>query len=205
MTIEKEKIAVFDFDGTITYCDSLMPFCWFLSGTAKWIGNMILSLPLFFGFLMGRYSRQEVKEGVLARFLKGMTIDEVRNQGKAFAESALLKLEKPDAMHRLKWHQSQKHRCILISASLDIYLQPWAKNAGFSDIITSSLDIGPDGEISGKLLGANCRGPEKTRRLSALIGPLQNYIIYAYGDSEGDKELLAASDFPYYKKMPLED
>lgn len=201
---KKEVIAAFDFDGTITYCDTLMPFLLHLSGSLKWLGKMILLSPLFIGFLLRLYSRQEVKEKVLTCFIKGMHIDQLQDAGHAFALGWLQQLVRPEALKRLHWHQKQGHRCILISASLDIYLSPWADQAGFHDLICSSLEEDSSGIVTGKLFGENCRGPEKTRRLSDLLGPLNQYVIYAYGDSKGDKELLAAADFAYYRKMPVE-
>jgi phosphatidylglycerophosphatase C len=43
------------------------------------------------------------------------------------------------------------------------------------------------------MLGGNCRGPEKVARLEAwLAGRAPR--IYAYGNSSGDRELLARAD-----------
>jgi phosphatidylglycerophosphatase C len=39
------------------------------------------------------------------------------------------------------------------------------------------------------------------RRLETLLGPRDGYTLYAYGDSRGDKALLSAADFPFYKKF----
>jgi phosphoserine phosphatase len=53
--------------------------------------------------------------------------------------------------------------------------------------------------FDGKLLGNNCRGAEKLARLEALIGGDDGHTIYAYGDSAGDREMLRAADFPFYR------
>ena len=102
-------------------------------------------------------------------------------------------------MQRLQWHKKQGHRCILVSASLEIYLRPWATKLGFSYILGSRLEQIDNNRTSGKLLGENCFGPEKMRRIESLLGPRDGYTLYAYGDSRGDKELLSAADFPFYK------
>jgi phosphoserine phosphatase len=54
------------------------------------------------------------------------------------------------------------------------------------------------GLLTGRLLGANCRGPEKARRVRAWISDagLEGAVLWAYGDSPGDAELLAAADRP---------
>ena len=87
--------------------------------------------------------------------------------------------------------------CVLISASIDAYLDPWSKLAGFDHVICSRLETTPAGNVTGRLVGLNCWGPEKVRRLEELFGPLKKYTLYAYGDSRGDKELLAGADYPF--------
>ena len=88
-----------------------------------------------------------------------------------------------------------------ISASLALYVQPWALKAGFDDVIATHLETLEDGRISGKLAGKNCFGIEKIRRLEALLGPRNGYTLYAYGDSRGDRELLSSADYAYYRKF----
>ena len=104
-------------------------------------------------------------------------------------------------MQRLAWHRQQGHRCVVISASLELYLRPWASTVGFDEVLGSRLEVLDNGRTSGKLLGENCFGPEKMRRLEALLGPREGYTLYAYGDSRGDKELLSAADYAFYKSF----
>ena len=64
---------------------------------------------------------------------------------------------KPQAMKKLQWHQDRGHRCILISASLDLFLVPWATREGFNDLICSRVEVDEKGHVtevtSYKLLG----------------------------------------------------
>lgn len=161
----------------------------------------MLELPQLTGFPLGITSRQAVKEGLIRRFLGGMPKEEASQLGTTFANTLLNQLVKPEGLQRIKWHLQLGHRCILISAGLDLYLQPWGTQAGFQDIITSSCEFDNDGRITGRLAQANCWGTEKTRRLTALLGPKKGYVLYAYGNSRGDKELLDMADFPFYRKF----
>lgn len=196
------QVAAFDFDGTMTYRDSLLPFLCYSNGTAVTSCQLTLEIPHFTGFMLGLTSRQTVKERILTRCLAGQPLEQVQNLGKAFAKEKLDKLIKPEALARLLWHLSFGHRCILISANLDVYLEPWAKNAGFDDIICSQCEVSPQGTLTGRLQGANCWGPEKLRRLNELLGPREGYTLYAYGDSRGDQELLSIADYAYYCTIP---
>ena len=60
-----------------------------------------------------------------------MKLDMLKKYGQKFAFEILPTLERTDGMNRLCWHKEQGDVCILVSASLDVYLEPWARNAGF--------------------------------------------------------------------------
>lgn len=199
--IEKPTIAAFDFDGTISYHDTLLPFLLDINGIFKTYFYLFLELPFLLGFIFKITSRTKVKEKVLTRFFKGIKIEELNELGIKFAKTKLPHLVRPEALERIKWHKEQNHICVLISASLDVYLKPWAESIGFNDILTSSLDIDSEEYITGKLKGLNCWGNEKVRRLQNLYGSKENYTLYAYGDSLGDQELLKYADYPFYKKL----
>ena len=60
-----------------------------------------------------------------------------------------------------------------------------------------------DGELFGDGLdGANCRASEKVRRLDAWMDAvgLRDATVWAYGDSVGDREMLARADHPLLVK-----
>lgn len=201
--VQKQIVAAFDFDGTITTRDSLLPFLFYIAGFWTSLKHLLLLSPYFLGFLINITSRQQVKEKVLTKFFGGMPINWIRQLGILFSKSNELdKIVLPSAKQRLAWHLQQGHRCILVSASIDVYLDPWRKKAGFHDLISSRLQVNAEGVFTGHLEGLNCWGPEKKRRLEELLGSRENYVLHAYGDGRGDKELLEMADFAYYRNMP---
>lgn len=195
-------VAAFDFDGTVTYRDTLLPFLIEVKGLFSTFLNLAKELPALAGFVLGIVPRQRAKEAILSRFFKGKAIGEVFALGKIYAQGTLKTKIRPEALQRIHWHLKQGHRCVLISASLDIYLNQWAHDIGIHDTITSHLDVDSSGVVTGRLLGDNCWGPEKLRRMEELLGPRRGYLLYAYGDSRGDKEMLENADYPYFKQMP---
>lgn len=198
---ERPIVAAFDFDGTISYHDTLFHFFLYCVGTLKAFWYFFLKLPVLVSYVFGRSTRQETKESILKKFFEGLPIHQVRQLGAAFAKDILPKHMRPEALKRIQWHLDQGHQCILVSASIDVYLEPWAKMVGFDHTLTSQLAFDTEGKVTGNLIGLNCRRQEKVRRLKELLGPLEGYCIYAYGDSKGDKELLEAADYPFYRKM----
>lgn len=198
--MSKRIIAAFDFDGTLTKRDTLLPFIRHAVGGRILWRKLLPLAPKMVAFLRRKQSRQQTKESILTHFFRGLPAEQFHSLGQTFAHSpALAKLLLPQAMKRLQWHKKQKHECILISAAIDTYLEPWHKKAGFTHLICSHPEINPHKVITGRLAGLNCWGPEKVRRLLEYAGPKEDFILYAYGDSRGDHELLQLADFPFYK------
>ena len=191
------SIVAFDFDHTLIDRDSLLPFLYYHSGIVKASFNLFLLTPAFVQFLLGISSRQTTKEKILTKFFKGIPLDKLQGIGEKYAEEELDRYIKPEALEKVKWHKEQGHRCIIVSASLDFYLAPWAQRHGFETALSSVLATN-EGIVTGLLKGKNCWGPEKVKSLLHYLGPKENFLLYAYGDSQGDKELLALADYPFY-------
>lgn len=199
--VEKLIVAAFDFDGTLTRQDTMFPFLLFVVGWSAFIRHNIKLIPTLIGYKLGIVRNDIAKERVFICFLSGMSVVELRHKAEQFAVKNLPALLRTEAMQRLAWHMQQGHRCVVISASLELYVQPWAINAGFNDVIATQLETLQGERISGKLFGSNCFGIEKVKRLESLLGSRENYTLYAYGDSRGDKELLSFADYPCYRKF----
>ncbi len=197
----KPVVAAFDFDGTLTRRDSLFPFLLHIAGPVKLLNKIIMLSPVLAAYAVGLLRNDSAKEKVLRSFLAGMEMDVLQQHAVQFAANKLPALQRTVAMQRFHWHKQQGHRCVVISASLELYLRPWALNAGFDDILGTRLALLDNTHTSGRLQGENCYGAEKMRRLETLLGPRDGYTLYAYGDSRGDKALLSAADFPFYKKF----
>lgn len=194
-------VAAFDFDGTLTYHDTLLPFLVYTHGFWKAVTTLARLSPWLVQDAFKGASRQPMKERVLGEFYGGKTTSEMRDLGVEFAKHHLTKHLRPEAMERFQWHRQQGHLCVLVSASVDTYLIPWAQIVGFDKVATSLLEIDERNRITGKLVGKNCWGPEKVRRLQELVGPKEGYVLYAYGDTRGDRELLEYADHSFYRRM----
>lgn len=192
-------VAVFDFDGTITYRDTLIPFMIFTRGWFRFIWAVISNLSVILLYLMGKVSRQTTKETFIAALFGGIPMMQMNEWGTQYAESQIEAKIRPKTLERLRWHQTQGHRCILVSANLDIYLVPWGKLMKFEKVICSRVASDPKGNVSGRLIGDNCWGPEKKNQIEKYLGPRNGYLLYSYGDSQGDKEMLAMADYPFWK------
>lgn len=199
MDQEKFVVAAFDFDGTITYRDSFIPFLLYAVGSLKFFKGLWQVAPRYLAFICGRITNQEAKEDFIRVYLGGLSKGQLESLGEAFAKEVLPKMIRPEMAERIRWHNSQGHTTVLISASLDVYLEPWAKKMGFAAVLSSRLFWDKSALVTGCLDGNNCYGAEKAARLTAWLGTKKADFLYAYGDSRGDHELLALADEGYLK------
>ena len=195
---ERIIVAAFDVDGTLTTRDCVVPFLVRLAGWRKVISASLRHPALLVATSLGRGDRDRLKEVVVGRLVRGrsrLALDEV---GRSFARQHASTWLRADTLDRLRWHRDNGHHIVLVSASLRWYLEPLADEAlgGVHAVLCTDVEVTHDGTCTDRLAGGNCRGAEKSRRLQDWIGN-RSATIYAYGDSAGDRELLAMADHPH--------
>lgn len=198
-------VAAFDFDGTLAYGDSLIPFLIRLRGRRRVAAALARYGPWIAWAVSGRGSRNAVKMAFVASLLRGVPESAVVAAGSAFADELLRRRLRPDMARRVAWHRDEGHELVMVSASLAVYLEPLGRTLGFHAVLATALEVGPSGVLTGGLLGANVRGPEKAARLTAWLGDdAKDVELWAYGDSSGDHELfaLAKSAFLVTRRGP---
>lgn len=195
----KKGLALFDFDGTITTHDTLFEIIKFQKGEFRfWTGMLVLS-PMLLLMKAGLIENARAKEITLQHFFKGLSIAEFAQKCNDFTLQALPKLMRPEALAKIKHHQQNNDRIIIVSASAVDWIEPWSKTKNI-ELLASRLEK-KDGRITGKLESLNCNGPEKVNRIKAHLNLDEYSPIYAYGDSSGDREMLQLADYPFLRKF----
>jgi phosphatidylglycerophosphatase C len=194
VTDERRRVAAFDFDGTLSRRDSLGPFLERVCGRGPLYRAMAVRAPMLAGIAVGIGDRDAEKERLVGKLLAGRTAASVRDAGQQYAR-ALIEGDalRPEMLEKVAWHRAEGHEIVIVSASLDVYLEPLAPLLGIDRVFCTQLGVGPDGRLDGRLEGGNVRGPEKVRRVEAWLDGAA-VELWAYGDSAGDRELLAAAD-----------
>jgi HAD superfamily hydrolase (TIGR01490 family) len=190
-------VAAFDFDGTLTRRDSLLPFLVFVRGLATTARAVVAESPRLGRVLLGRTSRDEAKEALLVRLLSGAEPQQLSESGRAFGERLVTRRLRPAMRRRLDWHRASGHRVVIVSASPALYLDEAGRRLGVDAVLATELELGADGRLTGRLAGRNCRGEEKAKRLRIWIDGSDHEPsgeLWAYGDSRGDAEMLALAD-----------
>ena len=185
----KNVIAFFDFDGTITRKDTLFEIIRFQKGAAALYAGMAVLSPLLVLFRLKMISNQRMKEIVLTFFFRNMPADEFQRKCTAFCRERLPALLRPKALNALAWHKAEGHIVYIVTASAENWVAPWSNSLGIP-CLGSQLAV-TGGRITGLLHGRNCNGDEKVCRIKEAVHLTTFHTIYAYGDSSGDKEMLA--------------
>ena len=83
------------------------------------------------------------------------------------------------------------------SASLDAYVIPWCEAVGVAAICTE-LEA-RDARLTGRYAGGECSGAAKVTRVRQRYDLGRYPIVYAYGDTDEDREMLAIAHEKYYR------
>ena len=197
LTTAKPTVAAFDVDGTLTTRDCVVPFLRRVRG----VGGLAGALAARSGRLVPalvRRDRDAVKAVATEAAFTDRPVAEVEALGTTFAAEVhhdWLRAEVVDRLHR---HRADGHTVVLVSASFGAYLRPLAALLGGAAVIATELEIDGNGICTGRLDGGNCRGAAKVLRLhewlSSTAGGRSDVELWAYGDSPGDRPLLADAD-----------
>lgn len=101
------------------------------------------------------------------------------------------------ALERIAWHKGRGDVVVVVSAALDVYLEPWCRALGV-DVICTRLEV-RDGRRTGRYLRGDCCGNEKARRIRERYTLSEFETVYAYGDTEEDRAMLAMADRQYFQ------
>lgn len=194
-------VAAFDLDGTLTEGGSVFHWLRFISSDAT-VARAALPLlvALTVGAIRSGHRADAAKERLFQSLLAGRDVADVTRASREFIVTHLREEGRPDVIARLRWHRDQGHDVVLVSASPQIYVDVLAEEFQIAGGLGTRLAVDDRGKLTGSYLGKNCRGTEKMRRLNEWISSREyadEPVIYAYGNSRGDRRLLAGATHPF--------
>ncbi|MBU3155046.1 HAD-IB family hydrolase [Clostridium estertheticum] len=202
----KEKLAIFDVDYTITKRETLVEFYIFmLKKNPKYIKYLPKSIfsSLFYVFKI--YDASKAKKTFI-RFIDGIEENDMKKIVKEFYEKRLSKILYKDAIDTIKKMKKQGYKIYLISASAEFYLSE-LYNIKEVDKVIGTRFIKENGLHRNQILGENCKGEEKVKRLKEVLlkenidVDFENSCMFS--DSLSDLPLFNLVGHPYlinYKK-----
>ena len=187
------NLALFDFDGTLTSKDSLGGFLKYSVSRSKYIINMIKFIPYFIMWQTKLMPNNITKEKLFDIFFKGIDEREFKKIARNYALNKLDLIVLKKRLATLQKHQQNGDRVIIVSASMKCWLEPWCKKHKL-ELIATELEF-VNSKFTSKFSTPNCHKDEKVNRIKQHLNIKDYEIIYAYGDSSGDTQMLALGDY----------
>ncbi|MEY3360330.1 MAG: hypothetical protein RL531_49 [Actinomycetota bacterium] len=193
---ERRGVAAFDFDGTITRRDTLGPFLAHFVGRRAMLRAAVPHAHRLGGAAIGRADRDTAKERYFVSLLAGRPAAHLEAAGAEYGARVLDRAPfNAEVVQRMAWHAEVGHEIVVISASLAVYVRPVAAALGAHATFATEVEV-VDGALTGRLVDGNVRAANKVARLTSWLRGA-DAEVWAYGDSAGDADLLAAADHPH--------
>ena len=181
-------IAVFDLDKTLTDRDCFVRFLLYVRSRGH---------RLDVGVALRRFglSRTSLKRSLCA-LLRGSDRETIDALARDFFEQRAKGWLRPSIVDSLNEHKAHGDRVIIVSASLSLYVSCFAS---FLETEFLATELESDGSVlTGRICGENVRGAEKVSKLDTFLSRAgfkrSEVFVTAYGDSAGDREMLAWAD-----------
>jgi phosphatidylglycerophosphatase C len=193
----KKRIAFFDFDGTITTKDTLLEIIKYQKGAMRFYLGFLLNTPFLIAYKLKLISNQLAKERILAHFFGGMAVSEFQKKCDEFSAEVLPSLIRKKALPEIEKLKAGGAEVVIVSASAENWIQHWC-NQHQLHLIGTKLQINQL-KITGAIDGLNCYGIEKVNRIQQQFSLTDYSEILCYGDTSGDRPMLALGAVRFYK------
>ena len=182
-----KKLYFFDFDGTLTYKDTMFLYLKFYN-SAKFNFQFLKHVPLFILLKLKLANAEKVKKSFISSILKGQSKTKIEEKSQQFFEKYYPEIIRENAIEFIQNIDREHTESYLVTASLDIWVKPFAEKFKMNLLATRAEF---KNEIfTGNFVGNNCNGGEKVHRIKEALQGKKFDKTIAFGDTSGDKEML---------------
>lgn len=179
-----------DLDGTLTKKDTYLPFLFCcIREFGLRIGPTALLPSLLLLYWIGVVTNAQLKEAFLKSVLGGVPLKQLRPVVEKYVAALVRKGLNGDLVWAIKDHLKRGDRVFLVTASFDLYVEHFAQSLSVPNVVCTRAEV-RDGIVTGRIVGENCHGLEKVRRLETLLDPTEWTVSILYTDHHSDLPLL---------------
>lgn len=187
------RLIAFDFDGTITTKDTFILFIRFTRGSRYLYWAILANSLYLLAYKLRLYPNWKAKQRLFSFCFQGVSLEQFNKWCSNFSVE-IERVVRPSMLEKVRGYQKEGAEVILVSASITDWIAPWARKRGISVVLATEIETNSGLSLTGKLKGRNCYGQEKVNRIVNTYSNRSSYTLVAYGDSRGDKEMLAFAD-----------
>lgn len=191
-----KKLYCFDFDGTLTYKDTMFLYLKFYN-SSKFRIQFVKHIPLFILLKLKLADTEKVKKSFIGSILKGQLQTKIEDKSKLFFEEYYPKILRENALDFIDNIDKENTDSLIVTASLDIWTKPFAEKLQMKLVATQAEF--KNGIFTGNFIGKNCNGEEKLERIRTEINGAKYDKIIAFGDTSGDKPMLQWANEGHYQ------
>ncbi|WP_313500746.1 HAD family hydrolase [Kaistella carnis] len=191
-----KKLYCFDFDGTLTYNDTMFLYLKFYN-SSKFRMQFVKHVPLFVLLKLKLVEAEKIKKSFIASILKGESKEKIEKKSQQFFEKYYPEIFRTNALEFIDSIDRNHTESYIVSASLDIWVQPFAEKFKMNLLATRAEFV--DDIFTGNFIGKNCNGAEKVERLKEATKGKKYDKIIAFGDTSGDREMMEWADESQFK------
>lgn len=191
-----KKLYLFDFDGTLTYKDTMFLYLKYYN-SSKFRIQFLKYIPLFILLKFKFADAEKVKKSFISSILKGQTEAKIQKKSQNFFKEYYPELFRQNALDLILNINAKNTEAYIVTASLDIWVEPFAEQFKMKLLATEAEF--KDGIFTGNFKTKNCNGVEKLNRIKKEISDKKFDKIIAFGDTSGDKAMLNFADESYFR------
>ena len=167
------RIALYDLDRTITRRPTYTLFLIHAAATHQlWrlilVPFVFVTIFLYAARLIGRARLKEINQALLLGHRT--PADVVTRIAARFADRTLATNVLTGALAQIAADRAEGCRLVLATASYRFYAEAIAARLGFDDVIATDVATDPDGTLHARIIGENCYGAAKLRKVAAWLG-----------------------------------
>ena len=191
-----KKLYLFDFDGTLTYKDTMFLYLKFYN-SMKFYVQFVKHIPLFVLLKLKLADAEKVKKSFISSILKGESRTKIEKKSQSFFEKYQDEIFRVNALEFINNIDRTQTESYIVSASLDIWVKPFAEKLEMK-LLSTRAEFKND-IFTGNFIGKNCNGPEKVKRIIETVNERKFDKIIAFGDTSGDREKLSWADDSHFE------
>ena len=191
---KSKTLALFDFDGTLYLHDSFTGFIFHALRKRHIVKRGLQILPWIQAYYLKVYPAHAMRPKLFNAMFKDASTTEILALAQRYAADLMHDLN-PQLLLQLKQHQFNGDDVVVVSASVDIYLQYICQQLNVA-LICTETEI-KNLQFTGRYSTPDCSREQKKIRILEQYD-LENYAaIYAYGNSDEDDAMLSLATYSY--------
>lgn len=189
--------APFDFDGTITTKGTYSGFVRFAVRRRRQVLGGILLLPVIVGYRLGLVSDRVIRKAISRIGFSGGDPDRVRHAGRTVRQGSAAGSDRHAGTRTTRMAQGEgRSRCGRVRLARRLS-GPLAPQSGCRCQLHSARS--EEWPSHWSICRRRCCGEEKARRILDRYALADDVTVYAYGDTEEDRQMLELADTKYLR------